>query len=665
MLTRRIGKFLRGQATPFQVGAAALFGAWIGFAPVFSQAPGWILLLVFGLLSVNANFAVVAVAAATGRLASWALVPLSFEVGRVLLDGPTQPLFRAIVNAPVLAFFGFERYVTAGGLVVGAAYGVLLGLVMNRGLASFRRKMRGLEETSPRYNELVAKRWVKLARFVFVGGGKGKQSYDDLLERRVGNPVRVAGVVGVLLIAAGLFALRDRWTASLLTERMRAGLERANGATVDIAGVELDLAGGRLTLHGLACADPSALDTDLLRVETLEADLATADLLRGRLAFELVLCRNARSGVKRAQPGVRSAHPDAASSEPDSAAGPEERTLEDWLREAETWRERLALARSWSERLAKVGGPGESGESGESSSGREREAEESLSEGLARRARELGYACVLADHLLVDAPWLWIGELRIEGLEATWLPGERLDVRAAQLSSQPALVDAAPTIEVRAQSDRLALFLGLDSTARGTSANRIAFHCKDLQVDQLLGRLRFAGQAPIAGGTLDIALDGAWGSAAPGATAGAVGMLDLPLRVELSNSVLSLPGLAATPVERFELPIALRGPLDAPLISIDDELLVSELLAAGAQRFESELRARAEEQLVTVSDELKSELTGELSEGLAELAERLPDLPRPEGPEGLGAGAGMTELGEELELRTGGIVDRFKRKQRD
>ena len=43
---------------------------------------------------------------------------------------------------------------------------------------------------------------------------------------------------------------------------------------------------------------------------------------------------------------------------------------------------------------------------------------------------------------------------------------------------------------------------------------------------------------------------------------------------------------------------------------------------------------------------------------------RMPDLPLPEGDE-LGEGTGMSELGEQLEQRTGGIMDRFRPKKRD
>ena len=46
IFTRKIGKLVRGNATPFQIYAAGLLGPLIGFTPDFDHAPGLILFLV-------------------------------------------------------------------------------------------------------------------------------------------------------------------------------------------------------------------------------------------------------------------------------------------------------------------------------------------------------------------------------------------------------------------------------------------------------------------------------------------------------------------------------------------------------------------------------------------------------------------------------------------
>ncbi len=58
MITRKIGKVIRGNATPAQLMLACLLGSALGFMPGFAQAPGLILLLAVALIILNGNLAV-------------------------------------------------------------------------------------------------------------------------------------------------------------------------------------------------------------------------------------------------------------------------------------------------------------------------------------------------------------------------------------------------------------------------------------------------------------------------------------------------------------------------------------------------------------------------------------------------------------------------------
>ena len=111
MIAKRIAKILRGNATPAQMMMACVLGAGLGFMPGFAQAPGLIVLLVLLLIVLNANLALAAMVTAAAKIVSLLLLALSFHVGRLLLDGPTEPLFKMLINMPVLALFGFEYYV--------------------------------------------------------------------------------------------------------------------------------------------------------------------------------------------------------------------------------------------------------------------------------------------------------------------------------------------------------------------------------------------------------------------------------------------------------------------------------------------------------------------------------------------------------------------------
>src|SRR5688572_4012243 len=119
MITRQIGKIIRGKATPLQIMMAAILGSMLGFTPGFWEAPGLIVALTLLLIVLNANLGVAAMVGLVAKLVSYALMPISFEVGRVMLDGPTQGVFKAMINAPGTALMGFEHYLTTGAAAVG------------------------------------------------------------------------------------------------------------------------------------------------------------------------------------------------------------------------------------------------------------------------------------------------------------------------------------------------------------------------------------------------------------------------------------------------------------------------------------------------------------------------------------------------------------------
>ncbi|MDP6116034.1 MAG: DUF2062 domain-containing protein [Planctomycetota bacterium] len=286
MFLRKIGSIIRGDSTPFQIASACVIGAMLGFVPGILQAPGIALSLFLLLILLNANLPLSVLVGLVARLASLTLMPLSFAIGRSLLDGPLQGLFKAMINAPVLALFGFEYYVATGGLVCGLIFGGLAAWLLARSIHGFRKKMADLEESSDKYKDLIAKKSVKMFLWLFVGSGHGKKTYQDILSKKVGNPIRPLGIV----FAAGLIVLFSIVymfsREAIVVMALDHSLERVNGATVDIEGAEVDLDEGRMTISGLAVANPNQLDTDLFRASKLQADISTKDLLRKRLHLE-------------------------------------------------------------------------------------------------------------------------------------------------------------------------------------------------------------------------------------------------------------------------------------------------------------------------------------------------------------------------------------------
>ena len=296
MLTRKLGGLLRGKATPFQLTAACILGALLGFAPGPTQAPALYMVLIAALLVINANLGLALLTAGLAHLLSYLVVPVSFEIGRFLLDGPTSGLASAIVNAPILAWCGFEYYAVAGGQVVGLVVGLLAGLFITRSIGAFRRKMVAAQDNPTRLREISAKPWARFLIWLFVGG-TGKQTWEQKLAKRIGNPVRIWGAALMVMLLIGAFFAQQALAGPFARRGLKFGLESANGATVDVGGVELDLGEGKLAVSALALADPNALDQDLFRAAFLEADVDQADFLRKRVHVGRLVVSEARAGA--------------------------------------------------------------------------------------------------------------------------------------------------------------------------------------------------------------------------------------------------------------------------------------------------------------------------------------------------------------------------------
>ena len=144
----------------------------------------------------------------------------------------------------------------------------------------------------------------------------------------------------ILLVAVSML-----FTGPIVTAALRQGLERANGATVDIDTANMDFDSGRLTVNGLAICDPNALDTNLLAAAKLEADISNTDLLRKRITLDRVVLIDAVHGAKRVVPGRIVGPLPRPSDAGETKEG--EKTLGDYLENAERWKQRLAQAKRW------------------------------------------------------------------------------------------------------------------------------------------------------------------------------------------------------------------------------------------------------------------------------------------------------------------------------
>lgn len=567
-LWRKIGKTLRGSAKPYQVICAAVLGGLIGFAPPLLHGPLYLAAALILLSVLNANLFVATVSAGACKLLSYLLLPVSFQLGLLLLDGPTRPLFRGLINAPVTALMGFDYYTTAGGMVLGTAIGAAFGVALVKLLRTFRKQMAKLEADSKKYHDWAGKGWVKALSWVFFGG-KAKQSYAELMEqKKLGNPVRPLGIVFAVLLVAFLFVVQQFGSGPVVAWALQDGLQRFTGATVDIEDAELDLAGGKMTVGRLAVADPNALDTDMLRATRLTADISTTDLLRKRVTLDAVVIEDAQAGVPRQFPGRRIGQP-APEPPPTDDGG---KTLEEWFETAQVWRDRLQTASDLLDRLRGMADPDED--------------RNTISDRARERAERLGYANVRASHLIEGAPTLLVRDLRIETIRTDWPEGETTDLHATNLSTNPRLVAERPRVTVASSARTVELDVTIAPRGSGKPTD-LMFALRNQSVDAALGAMDLGSQSNFTGGTWSATLDGGWSGDA----------LDLPLILALEDTVVALPSVDPVTLESLPIHFWVTGRLGAPRLALDREQFVQTLMDAGARQIAGQYLQLGESQL--------------------------------------------------------------------
>jgi uncharacterized protein (DUF2062 family) len=600
MISRTLGSLLRGSSAPIQLLLACVMGALIGFVPGAADHIPLVVVLALALVVLNANLGIALVVGGIAKLACLSLMPISFKVGRMLIDGDaTRPFFAWAVDAPVLALMDLDVYAVSGGLALGLVIGVALGVVLVGFVGGLRRKFAGLEENSEKYKQLTSKTSVRFLVWLLLGSGHGKQTYGDMLGKRFGSPVRLVGVVILGLVAAGVWLAPALVGGELLASATRTGLETVHGATVDVGGVSLDIAGGHLAIEGLALADPEDLGHDLFRASRLEADGSMKDLLRGRLSLDRLVLVDGRHDVERDSPGELVGDARDASEPPpaDDEPGMTDGTLEDWVAEAEMIEQRLRQVKEWLEKMAE----------GDDEAEPDVPADETLEERLEREVDQLGYGRVRAQGLRGEAPALLIRELLAEGIQAGSLGDELLDLTGSNLSSDPALVGEPARLTLKSRGDSVLVDLGLGGAGAALSDNvvRVAFHgISGDRIGALLGGDRLAG------GTVDFDMDGSW-------SAGQVGHLDLPLNITLRDVLVDIVG-GPRDVSELVLPFDIKGPIDNPRIKFKGDALQDALLSQA----KAELDAKVAE-LEAKVDEKTAELEAKVDEKTAELETKL------------------------------------------
>jgi len=620
-LLRKIAGILRGGASGPQIFMAVTLGALGGFVlgPNLS-----FVLVIFLLLLLNANFGLFLLSLAVGGVCAALLSPLTFSLGVGLLEvPPVRAAVQRLVNAPVTALMGLERYTLLGGLLPGLAIGVVLSFAVLRTVAAFRRRMLSLERGSEGWKAFNRNIVVRALKWLLFGKKKG--DYAELLEGERHAPLLrrkglIAVAVGMAIVAAGSrFAL-----PSVLKAGIERGLGWANGAQVDVGDVDVSVLGGRLYLHDFQMADAKHLDRNVMEFKELGASISVPELFRKRLVFRDAVVRRARLDAKRKTPAKLIAAPLPEEEEAPPAA--EGTPLGDYFKQGKAIYDRLEQAQYYLRRLGLL----------------RRRGERPDEEEIRREAKQRGYKNVAATFLIEKRPRFVMERMTIEEIAPVVEGMPELTCELRNLSSDPALMEKPLLLAVKEVDGQRSAAVALNLQSEDVP-HELQLALPDIPLSAAGKSLSGKTSLELQEGTVSVSCVGTFSSRE----------LYLPFNVKASGLVarpreghkaFGLDGEAASGVleslQELQTTILVHGPIASPRVKLDAKGLLAgmkrSLLQAGkaeaGRLLEGKLDKWLEERgLPEPADELKKRIKGLLGEEEEQKPEKKEDQKKDKG----------------------------------
>jgi len=290
---------LLGRVTSEQLMLSCLLGGLVGFLPWDHTAAALIAICLAALLVLNASVPIFAAVAGAASLVAVTAHRLVDGAGAWLLSGPLGGLIAWIAEIPLLAWADFESNRVTGGAALGVLLGSGCGLLLTRLVGTLRRRLAALEEGSEAFRVWTNKGWVRALAWLLIGG-LPKEGFGATLDLP-GRWWRPAGLVGTAALVIGACTYLSLAQAKGIRGALVGSLAQVTGAQVDCRSAELSLATASISVEGLALADPSDLSRDLVRWESLEADLDALALARHELVIERLVLTGAAFDQPRAE----------------------------------------------------------------------------------------------------------------------------------------------------------------------------------------------------------------------------------------------------------------------------------------------------------------------------------------------------------------------------
>jgi uncharacterized protein (TIGR03546 family) len=299
-LIRKLFKQLKSDLTPTQLAVGAFLGALAGLTPFGLHLVALFLVA----LLFNCSMAAFLFVFGATKPVGLALGAVSFRLGESLLSdgsGLWASFIRALSDAPVLAWLGYDRYVVAGGYAIALPAALALGIAVRLGVAAYRRKLTPKLADAAWYENAMKSRLFRF--FHWVIAGKDKEFVEPKKRFLLLRPFRAYMAVFVPALCIALSVGGGLYAQVIVKDVVAKGASKALGVQCTFGTVEYSFFGQRFAFTDFQLPDPSNTKENMVQVGGFEADLGFLSLLSGRFHIEKLALRDVSAHVVRTEDG--------------------------------------------------------------------------------------------------------------------------------------------------------------------------------------------------------------------------------------------------------------------------------------------------------------------------------------------------------------------------
>lgn len=615
-IIRKIVKILRGGAGSKEIFLGVLSGVLLGMIPGFNLT---LILGIWLMLLLNANIAFVLLGLAMGKIACFALAPVTFQLGYLIIHNiGLEGVFRSLNNTAVLALMDLDVYCLVGGVPIAIVLGIVLGKLLAGFVTKIRRQMVKAGEKES-LQKIGQNKIVKI--FMRIAFGKQKMSTQDVLDKN-SSLFRKSGIIlactTLALVIATEFFLLDYIVKAGVT----SSISSATGAEVNLAEARLSLADGKLELKGLQVTNPDKPTHNTIQIERLVADVSMSDLLRKSYAIDLLKGDDLQLDVLREKPGEvyeKEEVVEEAAPEEEAETDEEGKSLDDYLEQAKSYQKYAKKVKEYLDERKRNADAIEKGEQPEPVK------EEAVADG-----QQIGYLKVKADNLVTDRPAWLIRRVEIDNV-AISKDYPKQEVVATEICSHPELNKKSTTIVVTpvdGKSPLAKVALRFDDPQ---SNHELLVNVSDMSLGESMAMSK---QIPldIKDGKMDAKISGEF-SADELNLPFSILVRDLKANAKEGEQVLGMDSATANEVfsslEQIEIVGSFEGALLSPKVNVNYERLMSTvqdaLLKAGKKALTDRANAEMEKAEAMVKDKADEELDKVKKKVDAEIKDKLGD----------------------------------------